>query len=129
MTNGELKSIARGYSVQVFILTWLLYFPIRFWGTDSMQVPSAVGYVFSFIFYISNGWIWYWVASRHKDYLTSFFTGTSGLRFLLALAILGIYYLVAGKEEMMTFFLVFLGYYIITLLHHSIFFSRVSKRV
>jgi len=69
------------------------------------------------------------VASRHKDYLTSFFTGTSGLRFLLALAILGIYYMVAGNAGMTTFLLVFMVYYLVALIHHSVFFSRLSKRI
>ena len=109
---NELKGIAINYTLQVSILTWLLYFPIMFWGADSWQVPSAVGYVFTFIFYVSNGWIWYWVASRHKSYLPSFFTGTSGLRFLLALLVIGIYYWVSGGSDMMTFLMVFMIYYI-----------------
>ena len=115
--------------MQVILLTWLLFLPIRFWGADSWQIPSAVGYIFTFLFYITDGWLWYWVVTRHKDYLTSFFTGTSGFRFLLALAVLGIYYWATKGVDMVTFLLVFMVYYLIVLVHHSIFFSRMSKRV
>ena len=129
MTQSELKNVARIYTMQVILLTWLLFLPIRFWGADSWQIPSAVGYIFTFLFYITDGWLWYWVVTRHKDYLTSFFTGTSGFRFLLALAVLGIYYWATKGADMVTFLLVFMVYYLIVLVHHSIFFSRMSKRV
>ena len=129
MTQSELKKVARMYTIQVILLTWLLFLPIRFWGPDHWQIPSAVGYIFTFLFYITDGWLWYWVVSRHKDYLTSFFTGTSGFRFLLALAVLGIYYWATKGVDMVTFLLVFMVYYLVVLIHHSIFFSRMSKRV
>lgn len=129
MNQNELKDLAVKYSFQVFTLALLLFFSIKLWGTDSWQTPSLVGFTFTLLFYVIDGWVWYWVASRHKDFLSSFFTGTSGLRFLLSLAVLGIYYLVAGKAGMMTFLLVFVVYYIVTLAHHSIFFSRVSNRL
>ena len=129
MNQNELKDLAVKYSFQVFTLALLLFFSIKLWGTDSWQTPSLVGFTFTLLFYVIDGWVWYWVASRHKDFLSSFFTGTSGLRFLLSLAVLGIYYLVAGKAGMITFLLVFVAYYMVTLLHHAIFFSRVSKRL
>ena len=129
MSQKELKDKAIFYASQVFFLSMLLWFAFRTWGDASVQVPSLIGAAFTFCFYIINACVWYWVASRHKDYLTSFFTGTSGLRFLLALAILGIYYMVAGNAGMMTFLLVFMVYYLVALIHHSIFFSRVTKRI
>lgn len=129
MNQKALKDLVVNYSFQVFCLTCLLFFSIKLWGADSWQMPSLVGFAFTLLFYVIDGWVWYWVASRHKDYLSSFFTGTSGLRFLLSLALLGIYYLVAGKAGMITFLLVFVAYYMVTLLHHAIFFSRVSKRL
>ena len=129
MNQKELKDLAVKYSFQVFTLTCLLFFSIKLWGSDSWQTPSLVGFTFTLLFYVIDGWVWYWVASRHKDFLSSFFTGTSGLRFLLSLAVLGIYYLVAGKAGMITFLLVFVAYYMVTLAHHAIFFSRVSNRL
>lgn len=129
MEKSELKRLVIGYCIQVFFLTCLLYYPIKFWGPDNWQLPSVVGCAFAFFFYIIDGWVWYWVALRHKDFMTSFFTGTSGFRFLLALAVIGIYYLLTDGTNMLTFLLVFFIYYMLLLTHHSIFFSRVSKRV
>jgi hypothetical protein len=129
MNQKALKDLALNYSFQVFNLGLFLFFAIKLWGKDSWQTPSLVGFAFTLLFYVIDGWVWYWVASRHKDYLSSFFTGTSGLRFLLSLAVLGIYYLVAGKAGMVTFLLVFVAYYMVTLAHHALFFSKVSKRL
>jgi hypothetical protein len=129
MNQKQLKDKTIFYASQVFFLSMLIWFAFRIWGDASVQVPSHVGCLFMLVFYISDGCVWYWVASRHKDYLTSFFTGTSGLRFLLALAILGIYYMVACNAEMTTFLLVFMVYYLVALIHHSVFFSRLSKRI
>ena len=129
MNGSELKKLTGRYTIQVVILTGLLFILINFLGTSNMHVPSTVGCFFTLVFYIADGWVWYWVASRHKDYMPSFFTGTSGLRFLLALAVFGIYYWTTKGADMTTFLLVFMVYYLVLLIHHSIFFSRVSKRV
>ena len=128
MSQKELMNKALHYCIQLCTVELLLYVGIRLLAPPAAQGPSVVGAVFTFCFYLVNVWVWYWVASRHKDYLTQFFTGTSGLRFLLTLAVLGIYYM-AGQTEMSTFLLVFVVYYLVTMMHHSIFFSRVSKRV
>lgn len=128
MNQKELMNKALNYSIQLCIVELVLYVGIRLQAPLEAQNPSVVGAAFTFCFYIIDAWVWYWVASRHKDYLTQFFTGTSGLRFLLTLAVIGIYYLTAGPE-IMTFLLVFVAYYIITMLHYSIFFSRVTKRI
>jgi hypothetical protein len=61
--------------------------------------------------------------------LPSFFTGVSGFRFLGALILLSIGYLMVGRDGMLTFICVFFVYYMLSIVHHSIFFSRMSKRV
>jgi hypothetical protein len=47
---------------------------------------------------------------------------------LLALAVMFVYYLVAGRSAMLVFFLVFMVFYVVSLAHHTIFFARVSNR-
>ena len=47
---------------------------------------------------------------------------------LLALAVMLVYYLVCGSDTMLTFFLVFMAFYLVALAHHSIFFARVTNR-
>ncbi len=128
MNRSELKSQLRSYLLQVAVLSLLMGLAIRLWGGDSLQEPSVVGCAFAFLFYIADGWVWYWVASCHKDYLPSFFTGTSACRFLLMLVIVALWY-VLERGPMLTFLMVFLAYYLVMLAHHSIFFSRVSNRL
>ena len=125
MNNVELKNKARSYTQQVLLLECLLLGGIHLSGMVSWQV-SLVCAAYTLIFYIADAWAWYWVASRHRDYLTSFFTGTSGTRFLLALAVIGGFYLFAGGD-MKVFLVVFFLYYLVMLIHHSIFFLRVSN--
>ena len=69
------------------------------------------------------------LVNLHHEMLPSFFTGVSGFRFLGALLLITIWFLVVGREQIMTFIMVFFAYYLVTLIHHSIFFSRVSHRV
>ena len=47
---------------------------------------------------------------------------------LLALAVMFVYYLVNGRDAMLVFFLVFMAFYLVSLIHHSVFFARVSNR-
>ena len=129
MNQSELKSKASGYRMEVYILSMLIWFAFKIWGGDSVQTPSAIGGFFTIFFYAIDSWLWYWVASRHRDFMPSFFAGTSGFRFLLAIAICAIYYMVVGSSAMLTFLMVFLIYYLVLLIHHSIFFVRISNRL
>ena len=129
MNRSEIKSRAGFYVSQVVILSMLIWFTFNIWGGESVQLPSSIGCIFTMSFYTIDGWLWYWVASRHQDFLPSFFTGTSGCRFLLALAICAIYYMVAGASAILTFLMVFVTYYLVLLIHHSIYFVRISNRL
>lgn len=115
--------------LQVAAVEFLIFGSIRVFGTETMQTPSLVGAVMTLCFYLTDGWVWYWMASRHKDYLPSFFTGTSVFRFLLALAFIGGCYLIGDHSRLITFILVFFLYYMIMLIHHGIYFMRVSNRL
>ncbi|MBR7018724.1 MAG: hypothetical protein IKH99_07765 [Prevotella sp.] len=72
--------------------------------------------------------IWRWVALNHKDSLPTYFTAVSGFRLLLALAVMFVYYLTDSRDSMLQFFLVFMAYYVVSLVHHTFFFARVSNR-
>ena len=39
-----------------------------------------------------------------------------------------VYYLIAGREAMLPFFLVFMVFYVLLLIHQSVFFAKVSNR-
>ena len=129
MNQSELKSKAGFYVSQVIILSMLIWFAFKIWGGESVQTPSTIGCFFTMSYNSIDGWLWYWVASRNQDFMSSFYTGTAGCRFLLALIICAIYYMIVGSSAMLTFLMVFFTYYLVLMIHHSIIFVRISNRL
>ena len=93
-----------------------------------LAVPVVVSSSFALFVCIAIGLVWRRVAQRSPESLPTFFTAVSGFRLLLALAVMFVYYLVDNSNSMLRFFLVFMAFYIVSLVHHSIFFARVSNR-
>ena len=114
--------------IMVGLLNMLGLLAMRQWGLDLVFALSA-SMMFVLIVDIATILIWRWVVLNHKDMLPSFFTGVSGFRFLGALLMLLIGYLTIGQSGMQNFIVVFFVYYLVSIIHHSIFFSRVSNRV
>jgi hypothetical protein len=94
-----------------------------------LALPTLVSVLFVLTVDVASVVLFRWVATNHADMLTSFFTGVSGVRFLMALALMAVWYLVADSESMKMFFVVFLLFYMVTLVHQSVFFSRISNRL
>lgn len=127
--NQQTKKYIVQCIILVFVLNMLGHLATRFWAFDII-VPMAVSMIFVLVVEIASVLIWRWVALKHKDMLPSFFTGVSGFRFLLALAVMFVmWYVVEDAKTMKTFFIVFLIYYMTSMIHHSIFFSRISNRL
>jgi hypothetical protein len=114
--------------IMVGLLNMLGLLAMRQWGIDLVFALSA-SMMFVLIVDIATILIWRWVVLNHKDMLPSFFTGVSGFRFLGALLMLLIGYLTIGQSGMQHFIVVFFVYYLVSIIHHSIFFSRISNRV
>lgn len=127
--NQQTKKYIVQCIILVFVLNLLGHLVMRFWAFD-IVVPMAVSMIFVLVVEIASVLIWRWVALKHKDMLPSFFTGVSGFRFLLALAVMFVvWYVVEDAKTMKTFFIVFLIYYMTSMIHHSIFFSKMSNRL
>ena len=127
--NQQTKKYIVQCIILVFVLNLLGHLVMRFWAFD-IVLPMAVSMIFVLVVEIASVLIWRWVALKHRDMLPSFFTGVSGFRFLLALAVMFVaWYVVEDAKTMKTFFIVFLIYYMTSMVHHSIFFSRVSNRL
>ncbi len=101
---------------------------MRQWEYDLTNAMAA-SMVFVLVVDIATILIWRWVVKKHKNMLPSFFTGVSGFRFFGALLMMTVWYLAVGRESIMTFVVVFFVYYMASVIHHSIFFSKVSNRV
>ena len=126
----DITKQCKNYIVQSICLVVLLNvccsLSAKFWGYG-LLAAQIVGTVFVLVLEITAALVWRWVALKHRDMLPSFFTAVSGFRFLGALLVMAVWYLVVGSENIMTFLVVFLVFYMVTLLHHSIIFSRVSN--
>ena len=112
-------------AVGLFLLT---LFVMRVWFIDGLLIPAIVSVVFTLVVSVVIGLVWRRVAKRSPESLPTFFTAVSGFRLLLALAAMFVYYLVFGQSAMLLFFVVFMVFYFVSLVHHSIFFARVSNR-
>lgn len=111
-------------TVALALLTLLV---MQVWQFDLLG-EIIVSVVFSLVVCWTIGLVWRWVAKNHQESLPTFFTAVSGFRLLLALAVMFVYYLVCGRGAMLLFFLVFMVFYFASLIHHSIFFAKVSNR-
>ncbi|MBR5699290.1 MAG: hypothetical protein IKX44_11845 [Prevotella sp.] len=112
-------------TVALFLITLLV---MRVWYLNELLVPAIVSAAFSLVVATALALIWRRVAKRSPQSLPTFFTAASAFRMLLALAVMFVYYLVNGRDAMLVFFLVFMAFYIASLVHHSFFFARVSSR-
>ena len=113
------------FTVALFLITLLV---MRVWYLNELLVPAIVSAAFSLVVATALALIWRRVAKRSPQSLPTFFTAASAFRMLLALAVMFVYYLVNGREAMLVFFLVFMAFYVASLVHHSFFFARVSSR-
>ena len=111
-------------SAALFLLTLLV---MQVWFLD-LLTPAIVSVVFTLVVCGTIGIVWHYVAKNSPDSLPTFYTAVSGFRLLLALAVMFVYYLLDSNDTMLSFFLVFMVFYVASLAHHTVFFARVSNR-
>ena len=103
----------------IFLVTSInlgCYFAMQLGGYD-LLAAQIVGTLFFLVFEITTVLVWRWVAMKHRNMLPSFFTGVSGFRFLGALLVMSVWYLAAGKENIMVFLIVFFVFYFVSLIY------------
>jgi len=120
------------YIVQSIALCCLLticgFVAMKVWSLDLLSA-IIVSVCFILVIEVASALVFRWVATKHSDMIPTFITGVSGLRFLAALVVMAVWYVLSDRTSMMQFIVVFLIYYMASLIHHSIFFSRVSSRL
>lgn len=97
-----------------------------FMHIESLLRPLIVSVAFSVVVGAAEIMIWRKLARKGLETQSTFFTAVSGFRMLLALATLLGCYIFAGRGAMMEYCLVFLGFYVVLLIHHSMFFSQIA---
>lgn len=90
---------------------------------------SVIGAAYCVGLNLVVGLLWRFVMKHHADYMTQFFTGASGLRFLSVMAVLGCCWAVVGRDAMAPYALVVFLYYIVNVCFHTFFFSHISNKL
>ena len=120
------------YIVQSIALCCLLtiggFVAMKVWSLDLLSA-IIVSVCFILVIEVASALVFRWVATKHSDMIPTFITGVSGFRFLAALVVMAVWYVLSDRASMMQFIMVFLIYFMVSLIHHSIFFSRVSSRL
>ncbi len=128
----DIQKVCKNYIQRSFVLVvGLCAMGIGVMLTSSLPLatPLLVSALFVLTLDVAAALLFSWVAVKHADMLPSFFTGVSGFRFLLALVVLAVWYIASDSKSMRIFFVVFLVFYMVTLVHQTIFFSRESNRL
>lgn len=124
------RQLAKRYVMQTIAIVAFLTaaaFAVRhFAGVEGMVVPIVIASSFALVIDTADALIWRKVANDWADSLPTFFTAVSGFRMLLGIMTIAVYYFAATNPDMTIFFLTFFAYYIALILHHAIFFARVS---
>lgn len=93
----------------------------------SIFIPLVISVLFVALTSLLFAWLWRVIAKNSPESLTTFYNASSGLRMLLALAVLTAYYLIEGQEMMMPMALTFMTMYFLQLIVHSFFFTKYLK--
>ena len=115
----------------ILLITGLMliaFIVMNVWLLDRILTPLLISVLFSVLVENIDILIWKRVAMRSPESLPTFFMGVSGFRMLLGVIVMFIYYLVAEQETMLSFFLVFVIFYVTLLIHHTLFFVRINKK-
>ena len=122
--------LAKRYILQTIVVVTFLtnaaFAVSHFAGIEGLVVPIVIAATFALVIDTADALIWRKVATDWADSLPTFFTAVSGFRMLLGIITIAVYYFASTGADMTTFFLTFFAYYIALILHHAIFFARVS---
>ena len=108
-------------------LTLIAFLGMKVWFQNDSLTPLIVSIVFSLIVENIDIMIWARIAKRSPENLPTFFMGVSGFRMLLGIGVMFVYYLVADRNTMFLFFLIFAVFYVVLLVHHTTFFACERK--
>lgn len=129
---GDIDRLSRNYAFGSAAIFCVL-FPVgvllmNICDIPGMMAPLIVSAVFMLVVDMADVAVWRLIAKRAPSYLPTFYTSVSAFRMLLALAVMFVYYLIAGRGAMLIFFLTFMVFYLASLIHHAVFFAKVSNK-
>lgn len=96
----------------------------------SVVFPLIVSAIYALFVEIASITAWRKVTENSPESLPTLLMAISGGRFMLALVVMFVYFLLLGKTgkgDMLTFVLVFAVFYLSAILHHTLFFTHKKK--
>lgn len=126
MDTTQIDLLYKKYSWQSIMthaalyLSGLLLMSIAY--LDNLQTPLIVSVLYALVFEKVEIVVWRRVARKATDSLPTFFMAVSGFRFLSAILVMLVYFLISGRGSMLTFVMVFAVFYAVMLVHHVCFF-------
>ncbi|MDY6206396.1 MAG: hypothetical protein SPI30_06600 [Prevotella sp.] len=130
----DIDKLSRRYMKQgvmivavLFLITWFAVGQL--FPKENILTPLLVCTVYALVFELAEGKIWARIAKHSPDNLPNFFMAVSVFRMLSTLILMFVYYLVAGRSEMIVFIVLFAVFYIAQLAHHICFFPRKNINV
>ena len=131
LENTEIAKLSRRFVCQSALAVVLLSLAVvslsLFAHVGGLARPLVVSAVFALVVELADIAIWSRVAEGEGKMLPTFFSAVSGFRLLLGLAVLVGCYIAVGRDAMAEYCLVFMVFYLWVIIHHSVFFSRVSN--
>lgn len=125
------KSASKAYIKQAIMIVFALFLlellAFQVLNQDLSLTPILVSIGFALVVEISEALIWQKMEKQDDDTKATFFMAVSGFRFLLALLLIFVYYLLSESGSMFTFILLLAPCYFAVLIHHSVFFSSMNK--
>ena len=118
------KYIRQGVTLMAVLFFLTLVLAMSY---PSVTLPLIVNAVYALFVEIGAVTAWRKVATVAPDSLPSVFLAISGGRFMLALVVMFVYFLLVGKTgkgDMLTFVLIFAAFYLSAVLHHTLFFTH-----
>ena len=113
------KYIRQGVTLMAVLFFLTLVLAMSY---PSVTLPLIVSAVYAL--FVEIGAV---TATEAPDSLPSVFLAISGGRFMLALVVMFVYFLLVGKTgkgDMLTFVLIFAAFYLSAVLHHTLFFTH-----
>ena len=132
LTNIDLVKTSRCYAIQTIVACVVLALAVvslsKFAHVDGLVSPLVVSAVFTLVVELADIFIWSHVARDGGKMLPTYYSAVSGFRMLLALFTLFGCYIAVGRDAMLEYCLVFFVFYFWCIVHHTVFFSRVSNK-
>ena len=131
LTNIDIVKFSRRYAVQTLVACAVLVLAVlsvsKFAHVDGLVSPLVISAVFALVVELADTYLWSRLARNGGKMLPTYYSAVSSFRMLLALFTLLGCYIAVGRDAMLRYCLVFMVFYLWCIIHHSVFFSRVSN--